>query len=121
MTLYLSQKALFCLFLGGCLIGMAAALIYSLTELCLLREPRSSFGRVFRHIVASLRDFLLFSAVGVSDAILFFVYYSGRVRATVFVLNLVGFGIFYYFVTKPITLWLKRLGKRLFKRGEDVL
>ena len=122
MKLYLSQKALLCLFLGGFLVGVAAAFLYVLSELFHLYRPRSAFGRVLRYLSVSLRDFLLFTAVGVADAILFFVYHSGRVRATVFVLNLLGFCLCYYGVLQPLVIRLKRwFGKFFKKRNEDVL
>ena len=118
MKLYLSQRALLFLFIGGFLLGVLAAFGYSLTELFFLSKPKSSARRVWRYIAISLRDFILFSALGVCDAILFFVYHSGRVRVTVFVLNALGFGIAYYLLFKPILSLLKaRIGKRLSKKG----
>lgn len=112
MKLYLSQKALLLLFLWGFLVGMAAAFSYFLTELVFLRKPKSAFGRVLRQIFIVLRDFLLFTALGVTDAILFFVYHSGRVRVTVFVLNGIGFAVAYSLLFRPILARLKRrIGK----------
>jgi len=122
MKLYLSQKALLCLFLGGFLVGVLASLVYSLSQLFFLYRPRSVWGRVAWHAFAALRDFLLFAAVGIADAILFFVYHSGRVRATVFVLNAVGFGIGYYLILRPIFALLRRwVGRCLRKHSEDVV
>lgn len=122
MKLYLSQKALLCLYLGGFLVGVLSALAYSLSQLLFLYKPRSLFWRIAWYTFGALRDFLLFTAVGMADAILFFVYHSGRVRATVFVLNAVGFGIGYYLILRPIFSFLKRwVGRRFRKRSEDVV
>ncbi len=117
MKLYLSQKALLCLFSGGFLVGVLASLIYILSELFFFHKPRSVFGRVLRHVLVAFRDFLLFTAVGVVDAILFFVYHSGRVRATVFVLNMLGFGLGYYLFFRPIFRFLRQwIGKRFWEK-----
>ena len=114
MTLYLSQKALFSLFLSGFLTGVAAAVIYLVSELLFVLRPRRAFGRAIRYMAVALRDFLLFTAVGVADAILFFVFHSGRVRVTVFVLNLVGFGFGYYVILRPLRLFVRACVRRLF-------
>ena len=122
MKLYLSQKALLCLFLGGFLVGVLSALLYSLSQLLFVYKPRSLFWRIAWHAFGALRDFLLFTGVGTVDAILFFVYHSGRVRAMVFVLNAVGFGIGYYLIVRPILSLLRRWVGRCFrKRSEDVV
>ena len=118
MKLYLSQKALLCLFLGGFLVGIAAAVVYVLSEFFCFFKPRSAFGRGACFLALSLRDFLLFTAVGIADAILFFVYHSGRVRATVFVLNLAGFCLCYYGFLRPIISRLKGYWKKRFFKKE---
>ena len=71
MTLYLSQKALLSLFLSGFLTGVAAAVIYLTSEVLFILQPRRKFGRAIRYVTIALRDFLLFTAVGVVDAVLF--------------------------------------------------
>lgn len=122
MTLYLSQKALLYLFVGGFLVGVLGSFVYTLTDLPLVCQPRARWFRVLRQGWIALRDFGLFTLIGVADAILFFVYHSGRVRATVFVLNAVGFGMGYYLICRPmvrlIGKWLK---KRFLGRSEDVV
>ena len=121
MTLYLSQKALLSLFLSGFLTGVAAAVLYLVSDVLFVLRPRRAFGRVLRRIMMAFRDFFLFTAVGVADAILFFVYHSGRVRVTVFVLNFVGFCFCYYVILRPLRLAIRTRVRRLFRRNEDVL
>lgn len=120
MTLYLSQQKLLCLLIGAFLIGMITALIYEITGLFFKRKPQSRMAWLFWWLFLHLRDLLLFALLGVADAILLFVYHSGRVRISVFLLNLLGFLFCRMCLWRPFVALMKKIVCRFFiKKGSD--
>lgn len=114
MTLYLSQKALFCLFSSGFLIGLVATVVYAITDLAFCHRPRRRLFRVIWHILRGGRDVLLFALIGAADAIAFFVYHSGRLRVSMFLFNFLGYVLCEVFLVRPC----KQLARRLFTKQD---
>ena len=110
MTLYLSQKKLLFLLLGAFLLGAVFALFYDLLRtLRSDRKPKRLFGRILSAIGLNLSDFLSFGLLGVADAILLFVYHSGRVRISVFFMNLLGFLLYRVTVSRTVMAVLRHI------------
>lgn len=126
MTLYLSQKALFYLLLGAFCLGGSAAVLYEISSIVTKRTPKRRIGRIALQVFLQSRDFLLFVLLGIADAILLFVYQSGRVRLSVFLMNFCGF-----LITRQAFSWLaskifRHFTKKLWRsvqndRSQDVV
>ena len=112
MTLYLSQKALFCLFASGFLIGLLATVIYTASDVILWRYPKRRIFRLLWHTVRGGRDICLFALIGAADAIALFVFYSGRLRVSLFLWNILGYLLCETLLMRPC----KRLARRLFTK-----
>jgi hypothetical protein len=110
MTLYLSQKKLLLLLLGAFLLGAGFALFYDLLRILRTdRKPKRLFGRICSIAWLNLSDFFLFVLLGVADAILLFVYHSGRVRLSVFFMNLLGFLLYRVTVSRAVMAVLRHI------------
>ncbi|MBQ7365557.1 MAG: spore cortex biosynthesis protein YabQ [Clostridia bacterium] len=109
MTLYLSQKKLLFLLLGGLLLGVCFGAVYDLLRLLRMKEPRRAVLKGCYAAILHLSDALFFACFGVADAILFFVYHNGRVRISVFVMNLLGFLLYRVTVSRMIFQRLRRV------------
>ncbi|MBR2987049.1 MAG: spore cortex biosynthesis protein YabQ [Clostridia bacterium] len=113
MTLYLEQKKLLLLLVWCFLLGVLSGCLYDLLRTLRPRTQSSPLLiRFVRHFWVGISDFLFFTALGVADAIVFFVYHSGRVRISAFFMNALGFllwrltlsGICYPLFQKTVSL-----------------